>query len=699
MSLLTSAGAALAQGLSYPATRTVEHSDSYHGQTVADPYRWLEDDNAAETKDWVKAQNAVTDRFLAAMPQRLPTRELYTKLYNFEKFGLPKKSGGAYFWRHNNGLQPQAVLYTARRLKDQPQVALDPNQLSSDGTVALNDFAPSPKGRLMAYGVSKAGSDWQSWRVRDLQTGQDLPDQIEWVKFSSAVWTPDGKGFFYSRYDAPKEGEKLTGANVFQKLYYHRLGTPQDEDQLVLHNPQEKQWGFRPVVSDDGQSVAIVVWKGGNKNGLMVLDLVKGRYAGGQAKPITLDFDAEYSPVERVGQSWIVRTNKDAPRGRLVAIDPSRPAPAHWKTLVAEGPDALRGASAVGAKLVLSYLKDAASQVRVHALDGRALQEFPLPGVGTASGFDGALSDRETFFSYTSLNRPTEIYALDLRTLKPSLFKRPQTAFDADQFEVKREFVTSKDGTRVPIFIAHKKGLKLDGSNPTVLYGYGGFNVPQIPSYNVSAATWMQMGGVWVLASIRGGGEYGAAWHEAGTQLKKQNVFDDFIASAEWLIKTGYTRPDKLAVNGGSNGGLLVGAVINQRPELFGAAVPAVGVMDMLRFHKFTIGWAWVSDYGSSDHPEQFQALRAYSPLHNIKSGVNYPAVMITTGDHDDRVVPAHSFKYAAALQAAQTGEAPKLIRIDTNAGHGAGKPTAKIIEERADMLAFFAHRFGMTLN
>jgi len=703
LSALCLAGAVQAQSLSYPATRKVEQTDSYHGSSVADPYRWLEDDHSADTKAWVQAQNAVTDQFLAAMPQRLPVRRLYTELYNFEKFGLPFKEGGRYFWTRNDGLQQQSVLYTASALTAQPAVALDPNQLSRDGTVALSGYAASRDGKLLAYGSSKAGSDWQTWRVRDLASGRDLPDTLEWVKFSSAAWTPDGKGFFYARYDAPAEGAALTGSNYFQKLYYHRLGTPQADDTLVASNPQEKEWGFGAEVSDDGKLVYITIWKGGNKNGLMVLPLSKGAYpgaAGGAPKAVTLAFDAEYVPVASMGASTlIVKTNQDAPRGRLIAIDLKGSGKQAWKTLVAEGSDALTGASVVGGRLLLRYLRDASTLVRIHGMDGRALGEVALPGVGTASGFAGRSDDAETFFVYTSLNSPATIYRYEVATNKASVFKRPQTAFDAEQFETRREFVTSKDGTRFPIFIAHKKGLKLDGNNPTLLYGYGGFNAAMTPGYNVTAATWMKMGGVYVLASIRGGGEYGAAWHEAGTKLKKQNVFDDFIAAAEWLIANKFTQSAKLAINGGSNGGLLVGAVVNQRPELFGAAVPQVGVMDMLRFHKFTIGWAWVPDYGSSENAEEFKALLAYSPLHNIQSGGKpYPAILVTTGDHDDRVVPAHSFKYTAALQAAETGSAPKLIRIETQAGHGAGKPTSKIIEERADMLAFIAHRFGLEL-
>lgn len=696
----TLATSAHAQSMTYPVTRKVDQIDGYHDTAVADPYRWLEDDNSAETKAWVVEQNKVTDKFLDAMPQRLPARRIYTELYNFERFGIPFREGGRYFWSRNDGLQQQNVIYTAKSLKDAPTVALDPNLLSKDGTVALSGLVPSRDGKLIAYGIAGAGSDWQTWKVRDLATGQDLEDKIEWVKFSSAAWTADGKGFFYSRYDAPKDGEKLKGANYFQKLYYHRLGTPQSEDVLVTENRDDKEWGFGAEVSDDGQLLLINVWKSaGSKNGLLVLPLPKGSFAGGKPQPVTLDFDALYSPVAVHGSKLVVKTDKGAPRGKLIVIDLKNPAPAGWKTLVEQGPDAMTSASAVGGRYLLSYLHDAATLVRVHGADGKPLSEVKLPGVGTAGGFGGRWSDAETFFSYTSLTTPAEIHRYDVKTGKIELFKKPKTAFNADEFETRREFVTSKDGTRFPIFIAARKGLKLDGTNPTLLYGYGGFNISITPSYGVTSASWLKMGGVYVIASIRGGGEYGSAWHEAGTQLKKQNVFDDFIAAGEWLVKNKVASPATLAINGGSNGGLLVGAVTNQRPDLFAAAVPQVGVMDMLRYQNFTIGWAWATDYGTSDKPDMFKALYAYSPLHNIKNGATYPAVMVTTGDHDDRVVPAHSFKYTAALQAADTGPAPKLIRIEVNAGHGAGKPTSKIIEERSDILAFIANTMKLEVK
>jgi prolyl oligopeptidase len=498
----------------------------------------------------------------------------------------------------------------------------------------------------------------------------------------------------------PREGEALTVSNYFQKVYYHRLGEDQSKDALVFENKAEKEWGFGTEVSDDGDFAIFHVHKGtGRKNGLLSLPLKNGAFAGGQPAVITLDFDFDYTPIGSHKKTLWIKTDQNAPHGRIIAVDLAKVGKSHWKTVVAETKNTLTAASLVGGKLFAQYLKDAASQVKVYSPDGKFVRDVALPGVGTAAGFAGRYSDAETFFSYTSLTAPSEIYRYELASGKATLFKRPRTRFNPDEFETRQAFVTSKDGTKFPIFIAHRKGLKLDGNNPTILYGYGGFNISLTPAYNVTAATWMKMGGVYVSASLRGGGEYGAEWHEAGTLLRKQNVFDDFIAAAEWLIANKYTQAPKLAINGGSNGGLLVGAVLNQRPELFGAAVPQVGVMDMLRFHKFTIGWAWVSDYGSSDNADQFKALYAYSPLQTIRSGKKYPPVLVTTADHDDRVVPAHSFKYAATLQAADTGDAPKLIRIETSAGHGAGKPTSKIIEERSDILAFIANAFNMEVK
>ena len=700
----------VAQTTSAPPTRKGDQVDLYHGSSVADPYRWLEDDNSEETKAWVKAQNAVTDKYLSSLPQRAPVKKLYKELFNFEKFGIPFKEGGRYFYTRNDGLQQQSVLYTARSLNELPTVALDPNKLSADGTVATTGTVVSRDGRYLAYGVASGGSDWQEWKVRDLANSTEFPEVIKWVKFSTAEWTADGKGFFYSRYDAPKEGAALTGSNYYQKLYYHRLGTAQSSDTLVYENKDKKEWGFGATVSDDGRKLLIFVWQGsGRKNGLLWMPLKDGAYIASDAvpSPITLEFDAEFTPIGNSGNTLWVKTDLDAPKGRIIAIDLGNPARAGWKTVIEPRNETLNAASVVGGRLFTQYLKDAAAEVREHATDGKFIRAVQLPGIGSAGGFGGRFDQTETFFSYTSLTTPGEIYRYDIQTGKATLFKRPTTAFKSDDFVTRQEFVTSKDGTKVPIFIAHRKDLKLDGSNPTILYGYGGFNVSATPTYRVDAAVWMQMGGVYVTTCLRGGGEYGAAWHDAGTKLKKQNVFDDFIASAEWLIANKYTTPAKLAINGGSNGGLLVGAVLNQRPELFGAAVPQVGVMDMLRFHKFTIGWAWVSDYGSSDKADEFKALHDYSPLHNVKRGKPYPPTLVMTADHDDRVVPAHSFKYVAEMQEAAAvttlGRAgatgPILARIETQAGHGAGTPTSKTIDERGDLLAFVANALKLDVK
>ncbi len=702
-SLLSGAAMSLqaqAPAVTYPDTHKTDQVDTYHGVAVPDPYRWLEDDNSAETKAWVKAENAVTEGYLAMLPQRAPVKKLYTDLYNFEKFGIPFKEGKRYFWTRNDGLQQQSVLYTADSLTGTASVALDPNTLSKDGTVALTGLAPSRDGRHLAYGIAGAGSDWQEWHVRDLTTGKDTADLIKYVKFSSASWTADGKGFFYSRYDAPKEGAALTGANYFQKLYYHRLGEDQSKDTLVMENKKEKQWIFGAGVDDEGHHAIITVTRDtGSKNAVFVLPLKNGAFAGGKPKTITDAFDAEFSPLNIHGNTLWLKTDKGAPRGRIIAVDLAKPQQANWKTVVPESKDAMTGADVVGGKLFAHYLNDAATLVKVYDTNGKFVRDVALPGVGTAGGFSGRFSDAETFFNYTSLTSPGEIYQYDIASGNKTLFKAVKTAFPADEFETVREFVTSKDGTKFPIFIGRKKGAKLDGTNPTLLYGYGGFNISLTPAYNVTAATWMRMGGVYVTAVLRGGGEYGKDWHEAGTKLRKQNVFDDFIAAGEWLIDHHYTVPRRLAINGGSNGGLLVGAVVNQRPELFGAAVPQVGVMDMLRYHKFTIGWAWASDYGTVDKADEFKALLAYSPLHTIHADKIYPPILATTADHDDRVVPAHTFKYMAQLQATNTGTAPKLVRIETSAGHGAGKPTSKIIEERSDALAFIANVFTMDIK
>ncbi len=682
--------------VAYPATRQSDVVDDYHGVRIADPYRWLEDDNSPETKAWVDAQNTVTFRYLRQIPELPAIRARLMKLWSYERYGVPIKQGGRYFFTRTDGLQNQAVLYTLASLDAAPTVLLDPNTLAADGTVALTSYVASDDGNLLAYGLATAGSDWQEWKVRDVRTGQDLPDLVKWVKFSRASWTKDGRGFFYSRYDEPGEAARLTKANYFHKLYYHRLGTHQSEDQLVYERPDHKDWNFYGVVTDDGRYLVIAASQGSvRKNRVLYKDL---QTPGTPVVELLMDFDAEYGFIDNDGSRFWFKTDLAAPRGRVVAIDIARPERSQWNEIIPEGPDALVNVAAVDDRFIASYLRDARSQVRVFALDGSPLGELALPGIGTVSGFYGRRTDAETFYSFTSFTEPGVIYRYEVTAGRSAVFRRPKVDFDPERYETKQVFYASKDGTRVPMFLTYRKGITLDGRNPTYLYGYGGFKISVTPGFSVSRLVWMEMGGVYAVANLRGGGEYGEEWHQAGTKLRKQNVFDDFTAAAEWLIGQRYTSPAKLAIGGGSNGGLLVGAVLNERPDLFGAALPDVGVMDMLRFHTFTIGWAWATEYGSSDKPEEFAALRAYSPLHNIRKGSRYPATLITTADHDDRVVPAHSFKYAATLQRAQGGTAPILIRIETKAGHGAGKPTSKIIDESADGLAFLVRELGMRL-
>ncbi len=685
-----------APALPYPPTARVEVVDDYHGTKVADPYRWLEDDNSAETKAWVEAQNKVTFAYLAQIPERARIKARLTKLWNYERFGVPFKEGGRYFFTKNDGLQNQAVLYTLRSLDAAPQVLLDPNLFSTDGTVALTSYSVSEDGRFIAYGLSTAGSDWQEWKVREIETGADLPDQIKWVKSSSAAWTKDGKGFFYSRFDEPDAAHQFKSLNYFQKLYYHRLGAPQAEDQLAYQRPDQKEWSFFASVTDDGRYLIITVYQGTDRrNRVYYKDLA---LLDAPVVELLNDFDADYTFIDNVGTVFYFRTDLDAPRGRVIAIDISKPARGDWRQIIRESGDRLQSAHSINDQLVASYLKDAHTEVRIFDREGALAGRLELPGIGTAGGFGGKRLDTETFYAFTSFTVPGAIYHYDLRAGTSSVFRQSKVDFNPADYETAQVFYRSKDGTRVPMFLTHKKGLKLDGRNPTLLYGYGGFDISLTPGFSVNTLVWMEMGGVYAQPNLRGGGEYGEEWHQAGSKLKKQNVFDDFIAAAEWLIANHYTQPSQLAIAGGSNGGLLVGACMTQRPELFRAALPAVGVMDMLRFPKFTRGWAWTSDYGSPDKPDEFKVLRAYSPYHNLKLGTVYPATLVTTGDHDDRVVPAHSFKFAAALQADQAGQAPTLIRIETKAGHGAGKPTAKVIEESADRWAFLVRELGMKI-
>jgi prolyl oligopeptidase len=678
----------------YPSAVKNDQVDDYHGVKVADPYRWLEDENAADTKAWIRAQNEITFGYLAEIPERSRIEARLTELWNYEKYEIPIRKAGRYFFSRNDGLQNQSVLYTTTALDIEPTILLDPNTLSDDGTVALKDYAVSEDGKLMAYGLSAAGSDWQTWHVRNVETGKDLVDRIEWVKFSSASWDHAGKGFYYSRYDKPDEQARLSGVNYFQKLYYHRLGTDQRDDALIYHRPDHKDWGFDGHVTDDGRYLIVDIWQGTErKNRVYYTDLTDEMNT---VVELLDDFDAEYSFIDNEGPVFWFRTDLGAPRGRVVAIDIREPHREHWREVIPQAAETLRSVDLVADRFIASYLEDAHAKVAVHGLDGKHIEDIALPGMGTTDGFSGRRTDRETFYSFTGFSTPRTIYRYDAESGASTVFRRPEVAFDSDRYTTRQVFYSSKDGTQVPMFITHKKELKQDGTNPTYLYGYGGFKISITPFFSVSNLVWMEMGGVLAVPNLRGGGEYGQAWHDAGRKLNKQNVFDDYIAAAEWLIANRYTSSDKLAIAGGSNGGLLVGACMTQRPELFAAAIPAVGVLDMLRFHKFTIGWAWTSDYGSVDNEDEFKALYAYSPLHNLEPGTAYPATLLMTADHDDRVVPAHSFKFAAALQSAQAGPAPTLIRIETRAGHGAGKPTSKRIEEAADKWAFLVRVLGM---
>jgi prolyl oligopeptidase len=689
VALIPGAFAAAANPSSYPKAKTVEQVDDYHGTKVADPYRWMEDLDSADVAAWIAEENKVTEAFLEIIPERKAIAERLTALWNFERYTPPAREGGRYFFTKNDGLQNQAVLYSLDSLTAEPRVLVDPNTLSADGTVALAGYYPSRDGKRLAYALAAAGSDWNDWRVRDVDTGRDLDDALHWSKFSGAAWTHDGEGFFYSRYDAPAEGEEREAQNYFQKLYYHRLGTPQEKDLLIYEREDHKEWGFSAAVTDDGRYLVVDVWQGTDpKNALFFKELRAGQPESGKMVELLARFDATYMLVGNDGPVLYLATNRGAPRGKVIAVDTRHPAPERWRELVPQSEDTLESASLVGNRIVARYLHDASSRVRFFALDGKPQGELDLPGLGTVAGFGGHQTDQETFYSFTGFTTPGRIYRYDFAARKNEIFRQPNVGFDPDAFETRQVFYSSKDGTKVPMFVVGKKGLPA-GPRPTILYGYGGFNIPLTPMFSVEQLVWMEKGGVYAVPNLRGGGEYGEDWHLAGTRLRKQNVFDDFIAAAEWLIQNRVTSADKLAISGASNGGLLVGAAMTQRPDLFAVALPAVGVMDMLRFHKFTIGWAWTSDFGSSDQAEEFKAIYAYSPLHNLKPGTCYPATLVTTADHDDRVVPSHSFKFAAALQAAQGCDKPVLIRIETRAGHGAGKPTSKQIEEAADVLAF----------
>ena len=681
--------------LQYPKTAKGDVVDTLHGVAIPDPYRWLEDDNSPQTKAWVEAENKVTFGFLHAIPQRDAIHQRLTALWNYERYSIPFHRGGRYFYSRNDGLQNQSVLYTAPSLDATPTVLLDPNTLSKDGTVALGGYDVSDDGKLLAYALAAAGSDWEEIRVRDIATGKDLEDHLLWIKFSGISFTKDGNGFFYSRYGAPSEQDKLTKTNYYHKLYFHRLGTPQSDDALIYHRPDQKDWNFGGQVTDDGKYLVIHSSQGSSPKNRVLYKLLDKPDA--PVVELLMENDAEYGFIDNDGPVFWFRTDLNAPRGRVIAIDVTHPARGNWKELVPQSDDTLRGADAVGGRFFLNYLHDAHTLVRTADLDGKPLAEIHLPGIGSAGGFGGRRDDTETFYAFSSYTTPGTIYRLDLKSDQTTVFKQSKVAFNPDDYETRQVFFPSKDGTRIPMFVTSKKGLKLDGNNPTQLYGYGGFNISLTPGFSPTLIAWLEMGGVYAVANLRGGGEYGESWHQAGTKLKKQNVFDDFLAAAQYLIDNNYTSRDKLAISGGSNGGLLVGAAMTQRPDLFAVALPAVGVMDMLRFHKFTIGWAWTTDYGNADESaEEFKALYAYSPYHNLRPGTKYPATLVSTADHDDRVVPAHSFKFAARLQEYQAGDKPVLIRIETKAGHGAGKPTSKQIDYAADVLAFLVKELNM---
>ena len=686
----------LAKTVQYPKTKTISQSDTYHDKTIDDPFRWLEDVNSVDTKDWVARQNAVTFEYLKSADKRNAIKARLTDLWNYERFGFPCKHGDRYLVTHNNGLQNQSILYVADSLEAERRVLLDPNKLVADGTVALTGHVPSDDGKLLAYALASAGSDWNTWRVRDIATGNDLDDKIEWVKFSSVSWTGDNAGFFYSRYDKPNSDGEFTGVNYFQKLYYHRIGTPQESDSLIYQRPEEKEWGFGGAVTEDNQYLIITVWRGTEKRNQVFYSKLSDKSSQGATKVTQLlsGFDSDYQFIGNDGSLFYFKTDNDAPKRRIIAIAIEQPAPQQWKEIVPESDETIESVSCFGDRFFVTYLKDATSVVRQISTSGKRLADLKLPSLGTIAGFGGKRTAKETFYTFTNYITPPTVYRLDLNDNSATTWRQPKVAFDPADFVTERVFYKSKDGSRVPMILSSKRGLERNGKLPTLLYAYGGFNISITPTFSPANLAWMEMGGVYAVPNLRGGGEYGREWHEAGMLHNKQNVFDDFIAAAEYMIAEKYTNPTKLAIQGRSNGGLLVGATMVQRPELFAVALPGVGVLDMLRFHKFTIGWAWVKEFGSSEDSEQFKTLLAYSPLHNLIPGRRYPATLITTADHDDRVVPGHSFKFAARLQACQSGPKPALIRIETSAGHGAGTPVSKLVDTAADTWAFVLKNF-----
>jgi prolyl oligopeptidase len=679
--------------LTYPQTRTGDHVDSYHGTPVPDPYRWLEDLNASETSVWIEAQNSLTFDYLGQLPGQREIRQRLTELWDYPKTGAPFRRGARYFQFRNSGLQNQDVLHTMQTPTDEGRIVIDPNALSEDGTTALSDLSVSWDAEWLAYAASDSGSDWRSWHIRNVASGEDLDETLKWSKFSGASWLPDNSGFYYGRYDAPAEDAEYAGANYNQRIYLHHLGTPQTEDILIYDRPDQTRWGFDPTVTDDGRYLILHVSAGTDRrNRIFYRELESDTFI-----ELIGELEAGFEFVGNSGTVFYFRTDLDAPRGKVISIDVTHPQREAWRTLIPEGRDVLEHVSLVHDEFVIIALHDAYHQLHRYDLDGAYLGDVILPAMGSISALSGRRQDDECFFAFSTFTTPPAVCRYDFREATCTVIAKPDLPCGTESYVTEQLFVTSKDGTQVPLFVVHHRAWSKDGQNPTLLYGYGGFNIATTPSFQVARLVWLEMGGVLAVANLRGGGEYGEEWHAAGTVHNKQNVFDDFVACAEHLIESGITCTPRLAIEGRSNGGLLVGACLTQRPDLFGAALPTVGVMDMLRFHQFTIGWAWVSDYGSAENSDEFRTLHAYSPLHNTRPAC-YPPTLILTGDHDDRVMPAHSYKFAAALQAAQQGEAPILIRIQTNTGHGAGKPTHLLIEERADMWAFVAAALEMTV-
>jgi prolyl oligopeptidase len=694
------AGGAEPAPLNYPQAPRGTQSDDYHGTKVADPYRWMEDIDSPETQAWVAAEGQLSRDFLDAIAGRESMTQRLHDIWNFERWTPPVRHGENWFYTHNDGLQNQSVVFVTREPQSTDaggaRVLLDPNALSADGTVALRETAVSADGRWFAYAISEAGSDWQVWRVRDVATAKDLPDTLKWSKAGGGSWRKDGSGFYYTAYDPPKEGAALKAANEYEKLYFHRLGTAQTDDELIYTRTDNPGWFVGGSVTDDGRYLIVQASLGTDiRNTVLVQDLERPH---APIVPVIPAPNATYDVIGNVGDTLIVRTDEAAPRHRIVGIDLANPAPAHWRTLIAEGPDTIDSATLAGGQILAHRLKDARSTLKRYTPDGKPLGDIELPGLGSVTGLDGRPDDSHVYYSYSGFETPPSIFRVDLDDGRVSLWRAPELkGFVPAEYETRQVFTKSRDGTRVPLFITARKGTRLDGTNPTILYGYGGFNIPVTPAFAPLIAAWVQMGGVYAVANLRGGGEYGRAWHEAGMKIHKQNVFDDFIAAAEYLRAARWTSARRLAIRGGSNGGLLIGAVLEQRPDLAAAAIAQVGVMDMLRFRQFTVGKAWESDYGSVDNPEEFRALYKYSPYHNVRPGVNYPATLIMTGDHDDRVFPAHSFKFAAALQYADPQGRPILLRVETRAGHGQGMPTSKAIDAVVDLYAFVFKAFGLS--